>query len=248
MRSTLVPFLFTLAACGVSSPAPDTGSEAPASGGYSFGGIGSSGSTGSTDTDTDSTDTADSGADDTADSADTAEDTSACTEIVWYLDADNDGFGLTASSTWSCTQPSGYVAIGGDLNDSDNDVHDVTRICTVTSAAAYSVAVLDMTSGDSTYWFASDGTVPTPLYTSDLVGECAEYPGSTGHVLKLSGLSTTTDGYGDFSVYACGGLTGNAVFYDGNVTCAVVQYSVNGYDLSATAYATYGSYEYLYTP
>jgi hypothetical protein len=36
---------------------------------------------------------------------------------VWYLDGDNDGYGLTSSSVQSCTAPSGYVANGGDCDD-----------------------------------------------------------------------------------------------------------------------------------
>ncbi|NUP97451.1 MAG: lamin tail domain-containing protein, partial [Planctomycetaceae bacterium] len=42
---------------------------------------------------------------------------------LWYLDADNDGYGLTSSSVQSCTQPSGYVANGGDCDDGNSSIN-----------------------------------------------------------------------------------------------------------------------------
>jgi len=36
---------------------------------------------------------------------------------VWYADSDNDGYGVTEETTMACSQPVGYVALGGDCND-----------------------------------------------------------------------------------------------------------------------------------
>ncbi|MFM7201786.1 MAG: MopE-related protein, partial [Myxococcota bacterium] len=42
---------------------------------------------------------------------------------VWYRDSDNDGFGLAASTTTSCTQPVGYAPQPGDCNDANGSVY-----------------------------------------------------------------------------------------------------------------------------
>ncbi|WKZ64872.1 MAG: MopE-related protein [Flavobacteriales bacterium] len=41
---------------------------------------------------------------------------------TWFVDNDGDGFGNDATTTEDCTQPSGYVATGGDCDDSNSDV------------------------------------------------------------------------------------------------------------------------------
>lgn len=40
---------------------------------------------------------------------------------TWYADGDNDGLGDNSSTVQSCTQPAGYVAVGGDLCPTDPD-------------------------------------------------------------------------------------------------------------------------------
>lgn len=49
-------------------------------------------------------------------------DTGSCTTTVWYQDADGDGFGNVAVSTWECTEPAGYVSQAGDYDDTDSAV------------------------------------------------------------------------------------------------------------------------------
>jgi hypothetical protein len=51
------------------------------------------------------------------------------TAIIWYRDLDNDGFGSTSTLT-ACTQPAGYVAVGGDCNDNNPAVKPgATELC-----------------------------------------------------------------------------------------------------------------------
>lgn len=233
LRSFALPLVILLGACGVDHSSPvDTGSADQSQ--YTWGEPGT-GSSGSGDTE-DTEDTVDTDTEDT--DSDTADTDTACTETVWYLDSDEDEFGLTASSTWSCTQPDGYVAVGGDLNDTDPNTHNVVRICaTGSNGKAFSVAVIDIDNGNSAHWFASDGTVPSPLFVSTSDTDwCEEFPeAASTDTLKISGLGTTTYGYGDFLVYSCGGDDADSIYYDGDTDCAVVTFAVNGYPVTTFA-------------
>ena len=42
---------------------------------------------------------------------------------TWYRDADSDNFGDDSDTQLSCTQPAGYVAVGGDCNDGDAGIN-----------------------------------------------------------------------------------------------------------------------------
>ncbi|MFM1998571.1 MAG: hypothetical protein RL204_518, partial [Bacteroidota bacterium] len=49
---------------------------------------------------------------------------------TWYIDNDNDGYGTSASTLESCTQPEGYAANNTDCDDSNNGVNPGTsEIC-----------------------------------------------------------------------------------------------------------------------
>ncbi|MEL6342765.1 MAG: MopE-related protein [Myxococcota bacterium] len=50
-------------------------------------------------------------------------DNSAIDSATWYIDADNDGYGSTATSQVGCAQPSGYVNNSTDCNDASNIVY-----------------------------------------------------------------------------------------------------------------------------
>ncbi|MFN8699916.1 MAG: MopE-related protein [Flavobacteriales bacterium] len=46
-----------------------------------------------------------------------------CYEITWFRDQDGDGYGVSSDTRTACTQPLGYVSLGGDCNDSNADVN-----------------------------------------------------------------------------------------------------------------------------
>ncbi len=49
----------------------------------------------------------------------TVDEDSAVDGVLWYIDADGDGYGDDGMSLFACTAPSGTVAIGGDCDDAD---------------------------------------------------------------------------------------------------------------------------------
>jgi hypothetical protein len=48
---------------------------------------------------------------------------------AFYLDADSDGRGLASSSVTRCAAPAGYVAVGGDCNDTNTNVWSACASC-----------------------------------------------------------------------------------------------------------------------
>uniref|UniRef100_UPI00054EF91B GEVED domain-containing protein n=1 Tax=Flavobacterium filum TaxID=370974 RepID=UPI00054EF91B len=53
-----------------------------------------------------------------------------CTKLTWYADADGDGYGNENDVVEACSQPVGYVAIGGDCDDTNSAINPgATEIC-----------------------------------------------------------------------------------------------------------------------
>jgi large repetitive protein len=50
--------------------------------------------------------------------------------LTWYVDADSDGYGDSATTDTDCYQPSGYAAVDGDCDEGDSGVNPgATEIC-----------------------------------------------------------------------------------------------------------------------
>ncbi|MEM7162200.1 MAG: MopE-related protein [Bacteroidota bacterium] len=50
--------------------------------------------------------------------------------LTWYLDNDGDGYGDDSNTITNCLAPIGYIAIGGDCNDSDSSINpDAIELC-----------------------------------------------------------------------------------------------------------------------
>jgi hypothetical protein len=45
------------------------------------------------------------------------------TASTWYPDADGDGYGVDSTAIPACSQPPGYITVGGDCDDSTSDTH-----------------------------------------------------------------------------------------------------------------------------
>ncbi len=56
------------------------------------------------------------------DNCDGTVDGGASSAPTWYLDADSDGYGVTSTTTESCTAPTGYASVSGDCDDTDADI------------------------------------------------------------------------------------------------------------------------------
>ncbi len=70
------------------------------------------------------------GIDDDCDGLTDDADPSIINQTVWYVDADNDGYGSSANSVTACIQPSGFVANSNDCDDNNVNVNPgATEIC-----------------------------------------------------------------------------------------------------------------------
>lgn len=68
------------------------------------------------------------GIDDDCDS--TVDEAGASGSVLYFADADTDGYGDVAATAFVCAQPAGYVTDSSDCDDSDMDIHpDAVEIC-----------------------------------------------------------------------------------------------------------------------
>jgi len=94
--------------------------------------------------------------------------------VVYYQDNDNDGFGNTGVSQISCLgAPAGYIATGGDCNDSNNSVYPgASEICEngidedcngfdLTCSGFNWIGALNTNWNETANW--SGGTIPQPV-------------------------------------------------------------------------------------
>ncbi len=126
----------------------------------------------------------------------TTDESSAVDAATWYRDADTDGYGVSGTTTVSCTAPSGYVALATDCDDTD--------VAEFPGAAEYcdgdddncDGAVDESTAVDAAAWYPDDDTDGYGDATRGIAdcgapaghvadasdcddGDAAEYPGAT---------------------------------------------------------------------
>jgi hypothetical protein len=87
----------------------------------------------------------------------TADGTDARDQLTWYLDADGDGYGTTAQTVASCSQPEGYALTPADCDDSSELISPAgVELCNDTDDDCDGVA--DDGASDALVWYAdADG-------------------------------------------------------------------------------------------
>ncbi|HJN73978.1 MAG TPA: putative metal-binding motif-containing protein [Myxococcota bacterium] len=148
----------------------------------------------------------------------------------WYLDSDSDGYGTPATSTITCDQPSGYVDVADDCDDSDDSVNPgATETCNGVDDDCDS-----STSEDGTALF-DDGSATTD-YTSTLTGSSSTPADVT---LSTDGTLNLCDGtwYVNLDVEADVDIVGasgdeTAVVLDGAATGTVIDIDADGVAVS----------------
>jgi hypothetical protein len=97
------------------------------------------------------------------------------TTSTWYLDGDDDGYGLSSASTTDCAQPVGYVAEPGDCDDSARAINpDAAERCDgIDNDCDGHVDGDDLDLVGGTTWYADDdgdgyGDASSPLVDCSL--------------------------------------------------------------------------------
>ena len=142
---------------------------------------------------------------------------------TWYSDDDNDRFGSTTSTKTQCTQPSGYISVGGDCDDSTAltypgaaeycDGVDTDCDGTMDEGDAIDADVYYRDVDGDGYGDSGDTTHSCSLpsgYVSDSAdcddGAATVYPGSTATETPYDGIDQDCDGEDICTDLNCDGL------------------------------------------
>lgn len=93
---------------------------------------------------------------------------------TWYYDGDGDTFGDSADSVKTCKAPTGYVAQGGDCDDSNANIHpyavelndDVDNDCDGVLDEGFPIASSTFDSNNEGWTASGDVASPTPTWLS----------------------------------------------------------------------------------
>ena len=101
---------------------------------------------------------------------------------TWYVDADSDGFGGSATTS-ACTVPSGYVAVAGDCDDGSNTVNPAgTEVCDGADVDEDCSGTADEENSASCTAFYADSDLDGYGFGTSacLCGATAEFPTTVG--------------------------------------------------------------------
>ena len=119
------------------------------------------------------------------------------TPTLWYVDADNDGFGNQAISQSACSMPSGYVSNSTDCNDSDANMNATYSFYADTDADGYGAGVL-------VSLCAVNSTTPPSGYVTNNT-DCAPADAAKWQLATFY-VDADADGYDNGSASVCSGV------------------------------------------
>ncbi len=158
------------------------------------------------------------------DDCDGSTDLGAADAGTWYTDADADTFGDAASSTTSCTQPSGTVADGSDCDDTNAAVNPgATEVCNGLDDDCDGSA--DTGAVDAGTWYAD---ADADSY-GDATSSTAACSAPTGHVADASDCNDTDAAVNPGATEVCNGLDDDC---DGLVDDGISTSTCEGYAAS----------------
>lgn len=110
-----------------------------------------------------------------------------CNASVWFADTDNDGYGDDNSTIISCDQPSGYVGVGGDCDDTDGTIYRSGSFYIDNDGDGFD-------SGTATICYGV--SIPQGYNITTLGADCDDN--------LILYADSDEDGYGSFQISGCG--------------------------------------------